>query len=183
MRTNLSRLLMISGAALIVITSDSALADISISGVVHTFENVPVNMIEVTIYRDDKEIDHVFTGEDGKYNVSVPEGKPITVRFDTHYSLTNSRDWHPSVVANIDATKDTSVDRILLRVGQGQDNAASIDALSGYEFGAFWEERSPNKEYADSAAGRLAMMKLPIQTLQEFQRKLQDHFLERARGP
>jgi hypothetical protein len=52
----------------------------------------------VTIYREDREVAHAFTSEDGKYVMSVAKGKPITVRFDTHFSLNNAKDWHPSGV-------------------------------------------------------------------------------------
>jgi hypothetical protein len=155
--------------------------NVSISGMVQSGNGAPVHMIKVTIYRDDRELDHAFTGEDGKYAVSVATGKPVTVRFDTHFSLNNAKDWHPSVVANVSATKDVVVDRVLLRVGHGDDFTTFIDALSGYEFGAFCEDRDPNKAYAQSAAERLGPMKLPIGILQEFQRRLADHFRERGR--
>jgi len=165
-------------------SNSSAFAeDISIYGVVHTNGDIPIHMIEVTIYRDDDELSHTFTGEDGKYVVSVPKGKPVTVRFDTHYSLTNANDWHPSVVANVDATKDILMDRTLLGVGKSDSFTTFIDALSGYEFGAFWEERDPNMAYAQSAMERLGQMKFSTNILIEFQRKLVDHFLERARRP
>jgi hypothetical protein len=184
MGTELSRLLLVCAAMLLATAGSSAFAeDISISGVVRTNRDVPIHMIKVTIYRDDRELLHAFTGEDGKYKVAVPKGKPVTVRFDTHWSLTNARDWHPSVVANVEATKDQSVDRILLRVGHGDDFTTFIDALSGYEFGAFWEEADPSKGYAESAVERLGMLKLRPNILIEAQRKLQDHFRERTRGP
>ncbi len=157
--------------------------DVSVSGMVQTGDGAPIYMIKVTIYREDREVAHAFTGENGKYVMSVAKGKPITIRFDTHYSLTNAKEWHPSVVANVSAMRDVAVDRVLLRVGHGDSFTTFIDALSGYEFGAFCEEREPNQAYAQSAAERLGSMKLPISILQEFQRKLADHFRERARGP
>jgi hypothetical protein len=157
--------------------------DVSVSGMVQSGDGAPIPMIKVTIYRDDREVTHAFTGEDGKYVVGVANGKPITIRFDTHYSANNAKDWHPSVVANVSAVKDVVLDRVLLRVGHGDGFTTFIDALSGYEFGAFCEEREPNQAYAQSAAERLGPMKLPISILQEFQRKLADHFRERARGP
>jgi hypothetical protein len=155
--------------------------NVSISGMVHSGNGAPIHMIKVTIYREDEEVDHAFTGEDGKYVVSVTKGKPVTVRFDTHFSLNNAKDWHPSVVANVSTTKDGMVDPVLLRVGHGDDFMTFIDALSGYEFGAFCEDRDPNAAYAQSAAERLGRMKLPIAILQEFQKKLADHFRERGR--
>jgi hypothetical protein len=157
--------------------------DVSVSGMVQSGDGAPIHTIKVTIYREDREVAHAFTSEDGKYVMSVAKGKPITVRFDTHFSLNNAKDWHPSVVANVSAMKDVAVDRVLLRVGHGDGFTAFIDALSGYEFGAFCEDRDPNQAYAQSAAERLGPMKLPISILQEFQRKLAEHFRERARGP
>jgi hypothetical protein len=115
--------------------------DVSVSGMVQSGDGAPIPMIKVTIYRDDREVTHAFTGEDGKYVVGVANGKPITIRFDTHYSLNNAKDWHPSVVANVSAVKDVVLDRVLLRVGHGDGFTAFIDALSGYEFGAFCEDR------------------------------------------
>ena len=157
--------------------------DVSVSGMVQTGDGAPIHMIKVTIYREDREVAHAFTGENGKYVMSVAKGKPITIRFDTHYSLNNAKEWHPSVVANVSAMKDVAVDRVLLRVGHGDGFTTFIDALSGYKFGAFCEEREPNQAYAQSAAERLGPMKLPISILQEFQRKLANHFRERAGGP
>jgi len=117
--------------------------DVSVSGMVQTGDGAPIHMIKVTIYREDREVAHAFTGENGKYVMSVAKGKPITIRFDTHYSLNNAKEWHPSVVANVSAMKDVAVDRVLLRVGHGDGFTTFIDALSGYEFGAFCEDREP----------------------------------------
>ena len=47
------------------------------------------------------------------------------------------------MVANVSAMKDVAVDRVLLRVGHGDGFTTFIAALSGYEFGAFCEEREP----------------------------------------
>jgi hypothetical protein len=79
-----------------------------------------------SLRREDREVAHAFTSKDGKYVMSVAKGKPITVRFDTHFSLNNAKDWHPSVVANISAMKDVAVDRVLLRVGHGDGFTASL---------------------------------------------------------
>src|SRR3954451_6802033 len=64
--------------------------DVSVSGIVQTGDGAPIHMIKVTIYREDREVAHAFTGENGKYVMSVAKGKPITIRFDTHYSLNNA---------------------------------------------------------------------------------------------
>jgi hypothetical protein len=96
------------------------------------------------------------------------KGKPITVRFDTHHSLNNAKDWHPSVVAHVSAMKDVAVDRVLLRVGHGDGFTTIIDALSGYEFGRFAKTGIPIRLMPQSAAKRLGPIKLPITILQEF---------------
>jgi hypothetical protein len=186
MLANFVRLLAVWLATLLVFTTPSLAEDISISGLVHTNRQKPIHMIKVTVYRGDRELRHVFTGADGRYTVSVPKGAPVALRFDTHWSLNNSEDWHPSVVANLDTAKDLGIDRTLLRAGEGDDiNAYTtfIDALSGYQFGAFWEETGNPKLYAQSAVARLGKLKLPLPVLDEVQRKLQEHFRERARGP
>src|SRR5215207_4873803 len=127
--------------------------DVSVSGMVQTGDGAPIHMIKVTIYREDREVAHAFTEEGGKYVMSVAKGKPITVRFDTHFSLNNAKDWHPSVVANVSAMKDVAVDRVLLRVGHGDGFTAFIDALSGYEFGAFCEDRGPQSGLCPVCSG------------------------------
>ena len=78
--------------------------EITISGQVRGYDRAPIHMIQVTVYRDMQLVDHVYTDEEGKCRVSVPADEPITVHFDVHWSLTNAREWHPSVVAKIDAT-------------------------------------------------------------------------------
>lgn len=184
MRAKWASFLMASGTALILSANSSASAEnIQISGVVHTADSKPIFMIQVTIYRNFNEVGHVFTAEDGKYRMSVPSGNPITVRFDTHDTLTNAADWNPSLVVNIDAQKDILLDRILAPAGEPEDEVTFIDALNGYEFGAFWEERNPSRGYAESAQRRLAMMKGFSPILEELRKELEAHFSERVHHP
>lgn len=68
-------------------------------GKVQGYDGKPIFMIEVSVYRDLELIDKSYTDNDGKYSVEVPEGEMISVLFDTHYSLNNAENWHPSVVA------------------------------------------------------------------------------------
>jgi hypothetical protein len=152
--------------------------DISISGQVRGFGGTPIHMIRVTVYRD-YEVAHEYTSEDGKYRISVPQGAPITVRFDTHYSLTNAREWHPSVVADVDAKQDVLLDRFLLQVGSGESDAAAIDALAAYQFSAVWNAKDSNRAYAEHAAARLGMLKVPS-VLGSIYDKMRDHFTEQA---
>jgi hypothetical protein len=185
MRSKLASLIYLLGGMLFVIATSAVFAeDVSISGTVRSFggHELPINMIQVTIYRYDenRELRHVFTGEDGKYAVSFPGGKPVIVRFDTHSTLTNANDWNPSVVVNVDTTKNTTVDRSLLPVGAELGYVADIDALNGYEFASFWE---PDKAYAQSAARRLGSMKMVTNVLEEIRGKLQAFFSERASHP
>lgn len=156
--------------------------EITISGQVCDYDRMPIHMIQVTVYRDRQFVKRVYTNEEGKYSVSVPLGEPITVRFDVHWSLTNAKEWHPSVIANIDAKQDISLDRLLMRVGTGVSETAAIDALAAYQFCAMWAETDVEPTYAEYAHSRLAMMKVVTEVLQEFQVKLQKHFLQQARS-
>lgn len=105
--------------------------NITISGQLRSYDQTPIYMIKVTVCRDRHFVCHGYTNEEGRYEVSVPIGEPITVRFDTHYSLTNARDWHPSVVANVDATHDIVLNRFLFRVGTDAGGRTGfVDALA-----------------------------------------------------
>ncbi|MEU2062745.1 carboxypeptidase regulatory-like domain-containing protein [Streptomyces sp. NPDC013455] len=139
-------------------------------------DNRPIFMIKVSVYRGDlTEIDHVFTDEEGRYSVAIAAGETVTVRFDTHHSLTNADDWQPSVVANTVTSDDTPLNRSLLPTGQDFGAASSMDALNGYVIAAAVRE---SEEYAATAARRLAMLKQPSLVLQALQQKLLDHFGE-----
>jgi hypothetical protein len=109
---------------------------ISIFGQVRGFNEKPIHMIRVTVYRD-YEVTHEYTNEEGRYSISLPPDSPITVRFDTHYSLTNARKWHPSVVANVEAKQDVTLNRFLLEVGQYGPDMVVVDRAA-YQFAAVW---------------------------------------------
>jgi hypothetical protein len=156
---------------------------ISISGQLRSYNQTPIHMIEVTVYRDQHFVDHGYSNEEGKYTISVPMGEPITVRFDTHSSLTNAREWHPSVVANVDAKKDIVLDRILMRVGTVDSETSAIDALTAYQFCAMWTARDTDSAYAEYAAFRVSQMKFTIEVLLDIQKKLEEHFRKQARLP
>jgi hypothetical protein len=152
----------------------------SISGVVRGYDRKPIQMIKVTVYRDARVVDHGYTNEAGRYAVSVPTGDPITVCFDTHWSLNNARDWHPSVVASMEATQDIVLDRLLMRVGMGDSETAATDALAAYQFCATWTAREPNRAYAEYAALRVSQMKFVTEVLRDVQRRLEAHFRHQA---
>jgi hypothetical protein len=154
--------------------------DIAISGRVRGYDGSPIHMIKVTVYRDQQYLAHVYTNEEGKYQVFVPRGEPITVRFDTHWSLTNVKEWHPSVVAIVDATKDFALDRILLRVGTDAGQTAAIDALTAYQFCAMWTATDSEPAYAEYTAFRVSQMKFTTEVLRDVQKKLEEHFREQA---
>jgi hypothetical protein len=98
----------------------------------------------------------------------------------THWSLNNARDWHPSVVANLEATKDLVLDRLLMRVGMGDSETAAMDALAAYQFCATWTARDPTRAYAEYAALRVSQMKFVTEVLREVQRRLEAHFRHQA---
>ena len=136
-------------------------------------------MIKVSVYRDTKLLADTYTDNDGRYSVSVPAGEPITVEFDTHPTLNNSRDWHPSVIASLEAGKDITLDRLLVKIGTTAGEAADVDALAAYEFAAVWTARrvdTGSDEYGKEAAARLSEMKFTDDVLLEIQRILVTHF-------
>jgi hypothetical protein len=159
--------------------------NISLSGQVRSYDGMPINMIRVTAYRDRdpaSELQREYTDEGGNYSMTLAAGDPITVRFDTHYSLTNAREWHPSVVANLDGKQDLVLNRLLLRVGADGSYMATIDALAAYHFCTVWNHASPNRAYAEHAAARLGMIKFSFAGLQEISGKLAELFRQQAQA-
>ncbi|MEU9116710.1 carboxypeptidase regulatory-like domain-containing protein [Streptomyces sp. NPDC048483] len=135
-------------------------------------DNAPIAMIKVSVYRDRTLLGKTYTDDEGRYTVEFPKGELVTIRFDTHHSLTNAEDWHPSVVANVMADDDSPLDRYLLKSGHGVDPESAMDALNGYLFATEWEDA----DYARTAASRLSRLKQTSTALQEIQRTLQEHF-------
>ena len=154
---------------------------IYLSGQVRGIDETPIPMIRVTVYRD-YEITREYTNEEGRYSISLPPDSPITVRFDTHYSLTNARKWHPSVVANVEAKQNVTLNRFLLEVGRYGPDLVVVDALAAYQFAAVWNAGDSNRQYAEHAAARLGMMKVPS-VLDGVYSKIRDHFSEQAQVP
>jgi hypothetical protein len=153
--------------------------DISIYGQVRSHEGAPIFMIKVSVYRDADLIVHGYTDNDGRYSITAPAGEPITVRFDTHPTLTNSREWHPLVIASLEAGKDIVLDCVLVKVGTTAGEAADVNALAAYEFAAMWTARgvdSGSAEYGKEAAARLSQMKFIDDVLLKIQRMLITHF-------
>jgi hypothetical protein len=149
---------------------------ISISGQVRDFQEQPIAMIKIIVYRDDRQIDHVFTDEEGMYEISIPPGSLITILFNTHPTLVNATKWHPSVVANLEAKQDIVLNRFLLKAGQGDSQATFIDALAAYEFCAFWEGNNPH--YAETVPLRMGMMKFISPFLHRIRGELSNFFSE-----
>ncbi|WP_260474109.1 carboxypeptidase regulatory-like domain-containing protein [Streptomyces sp. WAC 04229] len=133
-------------------------------------------MIKVSVYRDRTLIEKAYTSDEGRYSVDVPRGELVTVRFDTHHSLTNAEDWHPSVVTNVIADDESPINRYLLKSGHGVDPESAMDALSGYLFATEWED----EDYARTAESRLSRLKQTSEVLQGIQRNLQEYFKARA---
>ncbi|RSN61944.1 hypothetical protein DMH12_06365 [Streptomyces sp. WAC 04229] len=136
----------------------------------------PIAMIKVSVYRDRTLIEKAYTSDEGRYSVDVPRGELVTVRFDTHHSLTNAEDWHPSVVTNVIADDESPINRYLLKSGHGVDPESAMDALSGYLFATEWED----EDYARTAESRLSRLKQTSEVLQGIQRNLQEYFKARA---
>lgn len=155
---------------------------VSISGQVHDYNMRPISLIKVSVYDNLQYVNHTYTNEDGAYNLSIPSGRPITICFDTHWSLINAREWHPSVVANIYSKEDIILNRFLMHVSDSTGRAADIDALTAYQFIVMWTERSElDKTYAEIAAYRVSQLMIVKPELHEIQNKLEDFFLKKSR--
>jgi hypothetical protein len=145
---------------------------VTITGKVCDSSHTPIFMIKVRAIQQGREVERTYTGEDGTYSFEVPRAL-TTLMFDTHESLVNARDWHPSVVANIEpdvAEAYLRCDRILMRVGTSGTDESCADALAGYLFGILLHTGLPDgdyAEYADVAAARVSMLKMGNTELDE----------------
>lgn len=155
----------------------SAVGTITISGSVSDYGGAPINAIKVSVYRNTAFVDKAYTDGSGHYDVAVSQGEPVTVWFDTHPTLTNSREWHPSVVASLNAQQSFVLDRRLVRVGETGGDSADVDVLAAYQFATMFIEFDPGSTYSlypASAAERISRLKLPTDVL----RKIHSHVAE-----
>lgn len=123
---------------------------VTIHGKVSDAGRTPISMIKVRALQDGREIERTYTDEDGTYSFEVPRAL-TTLMFDTHETLTNARDWHPSVVANIDPDAEERYlrcDRILMQVGTATTDEACVDALAGYMFSTLLRASQPASQIA-----------------------------------
>ena len=120
-------------------------------------------MIRVLAIQGGRAVGRAYTSDDGSYSFDVPSGL-MTLNFDTHGTLTNARDWHPSVVTNIDANVDTPdlrCHRVLMKGGTASSDEACVDALAGCMYSLMWTARVSDRAYAEAAAARLSSMRMP----------------------
>ena len=155
---------------------------VTLFGTVTDAGKKPLFMIRVVVVQAGREVQHGFTGEDGRYSLAVPAAKVSTVDFDTHETLNNARSWHPSLLANIDLVGDANgfvqIDRTLLAVGMGAGDDNAPDLLAGYLFGLMRAARTGNRAYAAEAAPRLRMLKIPVPALDRMRELLAQAFDE-----
>jgi hypothetical protein len=155
---------------------------VTVHGIVSDASRKPLAMIRVLAIQEGREVERTYTSDDGSYSFEVPKGL-TTLSFDTHGTLTNARDWHPSVVANIDTDVEgmyLRCDRVLMQGGTAESDEACVDALAGYMFSLMWTARLPDRAYAEAAAVRLSSMKMPSPELDEFRSQLRELFAKRA---
>ncbi|MGB9927606.1 MAG: hypothetical protein ACPK85_04305 [Methanosarcina sp.] len=177
--------------------------EILIHGKVQGYDQKPIFMIQVSAWVEEnnafRQVDRTYTDEAGIYRLPVPKKGLVSIRFDTHWSLTNVNEWHPSVVSNIDTIIATDIDtnigpgqdivdivlnRYLMKVGTSSGPTAEIDALTAYQFCAAWNARGIDREtarkYSESAVSRLSQMKISMRELDEFRVKLLEFFSKQA---
>lgn len=156
---------------------------VTVHGIVSDASRKPIALIRVLAMQEGREVERTYTSDDGSYSFAVPKGL-TTLSFDTHGTLTNARDWHPSVVANIDTNVEgmyLRCDRILMQGGTAASDEACIDALAGYMFSLMWTDRLPDRAYAEAAEARLLSMKMPSPELDTFRSQLGELFAKRAK--
>jgi hypothetical protein len=155
---------------------------VTVHGIVSDASRKPLAMICVLAMQEGREVERTYTSDDGSYSFEVPKGS-TTLSFDTHGTLINARDWHPSVVANIDTNVEgmsLRCDRVLMKGGTAVSDEACVDALAGYMFSLMWTARRPDRAYAEAAAVRLSSMKMPSPDLDKFRSQLRELFAKRA---
>jgi hypothetical protein len=156
---------------------------VTVHGIVSDFSQKPIAMIRVIAVQDGREVERTYTSDDGRYSFEVPRGL-TTLSFDTHGTLTNARDWHPSVVANLDTNveeKYLRCDRVLMKGSTAASDEACVDALAGYMFSLLWTASQPDRAYAEAAKARLSSMKMPSPELDEFRGRLRELFAQLVR--
>jgi hypothetical protein len=154
---------------------------VTVHGIVSDASRKPLAMIRVLAIQEGREVERTYTSDDGSYSFEVPKGL-TTLSFDTHGTLTNARDWHPSVVANIDTNVEgmyLRCDRVLMKGGTAASDEACVDSLAGYMFSLMWTTRLPDHAYAQAAKARLSSMKMPSE-LDQFRSQLLELFAKRA---
>ena len=155
---------------------------VTVQGIVSEASRKPLALIRVLAIQEGREVERTYTSDDGSYSFEVPKGL-TTLSFDTHGTLINARDWHPSVVANIDTNVEgmsLRCDRVLMKGGTAASDEACVDALGGYMFSLMWTARRPDRAYAEAAAARLSSMKMPSPELDKFRSQLRELFAKRA---
>ena len=155
---------------------------VTVHGLVSDASRQPLAMIRVLAIQEGREVERTYTNDDGSYSFEVPKGL-TTLSFDTHGTLTNARDWHPSVVATIDTNVEgmsLRCDRVLMKGGTATSDEACVDALAGYMFSLVWTARLPDRAYAEAAAARLLSLKMPLPELDKFRSQLRELFAKRA---
>jgi hypothetical protein len=156
---------------------------VTVHGIVSDASRKPLAMIRVLAIQDGREVERTFTSDDGRYSFDVPRGL-TTLSFDTHGTLTNARDWHPSVVANLDTNVEgmyLRCDRVLMKGGTAGSDETCVDALAGYMFSLMWTARRPDRAYAEAAEARLSSMKMPSPELDNIRGELRELFAKRVR--
>src|SRR5262245_14718944 len=99
---------------------------VTVHGTVSDAGRKPLRVIRVLAFQGGREVGRTYTNDAGSYSLEVPKGL-TTLSFDTHGTLVNAREWHPSVVTNVDTNVDgTSLrcDRVLMAYGTAESEEA-----------------------------------------------------------
>lgn len=107
-----------------------------IEGQVLDRENNPIQSIWVRVYRGNDRLDRIgqsITDQNGRYELGIDPGSPITIRYDDRRFLPGT-DWtHPAIVTHVSGEKNQNINKVLHNVAEGYSLDELLEILSTYE--------------------------------------------------
>lgn len=149
--------------------------NINARGILKDHTGNAVRLIQITLFREGKEVARTFSDEAGSWSTEVPKGTPLTVLFDTGPTLVNAREWQPLVVNQVSANNDFELSVAILRSGADASQTSFLETLMAYQFIALIY-RDPDPEYCLNAAATLDMLKFTTSVLRDIQHTLLKFF-------
>lgn len=134
---------------------------IEIDGSVTDGSGTGIAGVRVRVYRLGRRVAETRTNKDGKYNLSVDNGRPFdTVRYD-------HTEWHPGVVQALHGGKHQHINKVLLPPKGKLTFLNSMDQLLVYEQLYWLEQLAPEGpnigRLQEEYGGKLTSLLIPDQ--------------------